>query len=160
MSIRWARARLLESLYALPLALEAASLICFGIKGRTFVGGRVLSTVMLLCFTMGRQNAIVTKISDAVIRTTHMTGMVTDIGIALGRLVSANFPAQYALATELDNIRLLRSLIGALFIGGVTGALGFNHIGFFFTLPLAAILLVLAVVPVLDDLVNPKKWMI
>ena len=38
------------------------------------------------------------------------------------------------------------------FVGGVTGALGFKHIGFYFTFPLAALLLLLAIVPVLDDL--------
>ena len=36
---------------------------------------------------MGLQNAIMTKISKAEIRTTHMTGVVTDIGIELGRLL-------------------------------------------------------------------------
>ena len=47
-------------------------------------------TVMLLCFLMGLQNAIITRISRAVIRTTHMTGIVTDIGIELGRMVYWN----------------------------------------------------------------------
>ena len=50
----------------------------------------VPSAVLLLCFIMGLQNAIVTKISNAEIRTTHMTGMATDIGIELGRLVYWN----------------------------------------------------------------------
>lgn len=44
-----------------------------------------MGTVSLLCFTMGLQNAIVTKISGAVI--THLTGMVTDVGIKLGRII-------------------------------------------------------------------------
>jgi uncharacterized membrane protein YoaK (UPF0700 family) len=156
--IRWARVRDLESQYALPLALEAALLICFGMTGRVFVGGRVLNTVMLLCFTMGLQNAIVTKLSDAVIRTTHLTGMLTDIGIALGRLVFGRSRLSDSDPdTELDKIGLLASLIVMFFIGGVTGALGFKHVGFFFTLPLAAILLLLAALPVLDDLRRADK---
>jgi uncharacterized membrane protein YoaK (UPF0700 family) len=41
----------------------------------------------MLCFIMGLQNATVTKISGARIRTTHVTGMITDVGIELGKLV-------------------------------------------------------------------------
>ncbi len=33
---------------------------------------------------MGLQNAVVTRISDARVRTTHVSGMATDIGIELG----------------------------------------------------------------------------
>jgi len=39
---------------------------------------------VLLCFIMGLQNAVITKISHAEIRTTHVTGLVTDVGIELG----------------------------------------------------------------------------
>lgn len=148
--IRWARARALESEYALPLLGEAGLLVVFGFTGHIFSGGRVMGTVMLLCFTMGLQNAIVTKLSNAVIRTTHLTGMVTDIGIALGRL--ATLRADEHSRTELAKMRLLASLIAMFFVGGTVGALGFKHAGFLFTLPLAAILVVLAVMPILDDM--------
>ncbi len=152
--VRWARSHGLESEYALPLLLEAAMLVLFGITGRTFVGGHVLDTVTLLCFTMGLQNAIITKLSDAVIRTTHLTGMVTDIGITLGRMASAmaRGETEPVAETERAKLRLLSSLIGLFFIGGLIGALGFKHVGFLFTLPLAAGLLLLAIVPILDDL--------
>nr|WP_260702897.1 YoaK family protein [Edaphobacter flagellatus] len=147
--VRWARRRRLESEYALPLLAEALLLLLFGFVGKAFAGGRVLGTVMLLCFTMGLQNAIITKISDAVIRTTHLTGMVTDIGIALGRLV---YRESVELKSEIDRLWLLGSLIALFFAGGVIGALGFKHAGFFFTLPLAAVLLLLAGMPVFDDM--------
>lgn len=148
--IRWARARALESEYALPLLGEAGLLVVFGFTGHIFSGGYVMGTVMLLCFTMGLQNAIVTKLSNAVIRTTHLTGMVTDIGIALGRL--ATLGSEEDLGTELAKARLLASLIAMFFVGGTIGALGFKHAGFLFTLPLAAILVVLAVMPIVDDM--------
>lgn len=150
--IRWARLRGLESEYALPLLAEGALLIVFGFTGKVFVGGRVLGTVMLLCFTMGLQNAIITKLSNAVIRTTHLTGMVTDIGIALGRIVfNTSTGTGEAIKSEVAVLRLLSSLIGLFFVGGVIGAFGFKHVGFFFTLPLSAGLMLLAVMPVLDD---------
>jgi uncharacterized membrane protein YoaK (UPF0700 family) len=149
--VLWARARHLESEYALPLIAEALLLAIFGLTGEAFHGGRVLGTVMLLCFTMGLQNAIITKLSHSVIRTTHITGMVTDVGIAVGRIVFHRQPdADHAV--EWAALRLLTSLIGLFFAGGVVGALGFRYVGLFFTIPLSLILLILAAVPVLDDL--------
>jgi uncharacterized membrane protein YoaK (UPF0700 family) len=149
----WARARALESEYALPLIAEALLLILFGAVGHEFTGGRALGTVMLLCFTMGLQNAIITNLSGSVIRTTHVTGMVTDIGIAAGKLIRARTgDASLAVAHEWKTFRLLASLVALFFTGGVTGALGFKHAGFLFTLPIAAGLLLLAAMPVVDDL--------
>jgi hypothetical protein len=43
------------------------------------------------------------------------------------------------------------------FVGGVTGALGFKHVGYVATIPLASILMLLAVVPVMDDLVAQRR---
>jgi uncharacterized membrane protein YoaK (UPF0700 family) len=39
-----------------------------------------------LAFAMGLQNALVTRVSGAVVRTTHLTGVLTDIGIQLVRM--------------------------------------------------------------------------
>jgi len=151
--VLWARRRALESEYALPLVLEALLLVIFGLTGRVFEGRSVIGAISLLSFTMGLQNAIVTKISGAVIRTTHLTGMVTDVGIKLGQMLYATLsrrpsPEQI----EMKKLRLLTSLIGLFFAGGVIGTLGFKHVGFLFTVPLAAVLLVLAAVPAIDDL--------
>ncbi|RXH55870.1 putative transmembrane protein [Granulicella sibirica] len=155
--IRWARRRSLKSEYALPLILEAFLLFTFGFTGHVFENKEVLGTVALLCFTMGLQNAIVTKLSGAVIRTTHLTGMVTDVGIKLGRILYGHLSGTPPLAdVDLVKLSLLASLIGLFFSGGVVGALGFRHMGFLFTVPLAVILLVLAALPAFDDLSNLK----
>jgi uncharacterized membrane protein YoaK (UPF0700 family) len=112
----------------------------------------VLGTIMLLCFTMGLQNAMITKLSNAVIRTTHMTGIVTDIGIALGRIIFARSSgSDEEIGPDIIALRLLASLIALFFAGGVVGAVGFKHVGFMFTLPLSGVLLLLAMMPVLDD---------
>jgi uncharacterized membrane protein YoaK (UPF0700 family) len=151
--VRWARSRALDCEYALPLIVEAGLLVVFGCTGTVFAQGRLLGTIMLLCFTMGLQNAIITKVSNFVIRTTHLTGMLTDIGIALGAILLSLFRRNdQPVLAEHASLRLLTSLVALFFVGGVTGAFGFKHVGFFFTLPLALVLLVLAVVPVVDDL--------
>ncbi len=158
--VRWARSHELDCEYALPLTVEAALLITFGLTGHVFIGERLRGTIMLLCFTMGLQNAIITKISNAVIRTTHLTGMLTDIGIAVGALLNNAFKKVRApMTAERASLQLLSSLVALFFIGGVTGALGFKHIGFFFTLPLAFVLLVLAAMPIVDNLRRPALAM-
>jgi uncharacterized membrane protein YoaK (UPF0700 family) len=104
---------------------------------------------------MGLQNAVVTKISDAEVRTTHVTGIVTDLGIELGKLVYVNrHRSALQPRVEADRTRLLTlgALLGGFFVGGVLGALGFQRFGYLATVPLAAVLLLLTLVPVVDDL--------
>jgi hypothetical protein len=48
-------------------------------------------------------------------------------------------------------LRILLALAGAFFIGGVAGALCFTRIGYVTTALLALVLVVLAIVPVVDD---------
>lgn len=152
--VRWARERQIESIYALPLLVEALLLLFFGVRGRVVAADYdAIGLIVLLCFSMGLQNAIITKLSDAVIRTTHVTGMVTDLGIAVGRIVSARWKTgDVDVAHEVDTVRLLGGLVSLFFVGGVAGALGFRRIGFVFTLPLALILFALAALPILADM--------
>jgi uncharacterized membrane protein YoaK (UPF0700 family) len=154
--VNWGRRRQLHSEYAFPLMLEAALLIVFGLLGGYMEQRRWLfvpATVTLLCFIMGLQNALMTKLSRAEIRTTHITGMVTDIGIELGKLAYWNMSSETpAVRADRQKLALLASLVGLFFLGGVAGALGFYHLGFAATLPLAAILVALAAVPVMDDM--------
>jgi uncharacterized membrane protein YoaK (UPF0700 family) len=149
--IRWGKDRELQSRYALPLLSEAALLAIFGFAGKALVSSHLLSAVVLLCFSMGLQNAMITKISDSVIRTTHLTGLVTDIGIAIGRISYASSQADVNVREEMATLRLLLSLVILFFAGGVIGALGFKHTGFLVNLPLAVILLLLAILPLVDD---------
>jgi uncharacterized membrane protein YoaK (UPF0700 family) len=156
LAVNYGRRRGLASEYALPLLLEAVLLLAFGVLGArlaTFDALFVPATVMLLCFMMGLQNALITKLSHAEIRTTHMTGIVTDIGIELGRMAYWNRdPAQPKVAANRARLRLLVSLLLAFFGGGLAGALGFKHVGYLATLPLAGLLCALAIVPAIDDL--------
>jgi uncharacterized membrane protein YoaK (UPF0700 family) len=157
--VNWGRRRELHSEYALPMLVEAGLLVCFGLTGghlEHYAWFVVPATVALLCFTMGLQNAIITKISQAEIRTTHVTGMVTDIGIELGKALYWNRRGEDAgVRADMEKLWLLVSLVGLFFVGGVIGAVGFRHAGFIATLPLAVVLLMLAFVPVMDDL---REW--
>ena len=154
--VNYIRRRGLHSGYALPLLLEATLLLVFGVLGARLAGIDAFFmplTVMLLCFMMGLQNAVITKVSQAEIRTTHMTGIVTDIGIELGKMAYWNGGGarQPRVAANRARLALMASLLGAFCIGGVVGALGFKQLGYLSTVPLAALLCVLAIVPVIDD---------
>jgi uncharacterized membrane protein YoaK (UPF0700 family) len=150
MLINWGRRTGRGSRYALPLLLEAALLLSFGLLGGLVRDGPglVLAGAPLLCFIMGLQNATVTKISGARIRTTHVTGMVTDLGIEFGKLVYWNRDrsngAAAVVMADRTKLRLLAGLLGSFFIGGVIGALGFHYLGYVACVPLAVLLLLLA----------------
>ena len=156
--INYARRRRLGSLYALPLLLEALLLLVFGLLGArlsSIAGLFVSVTVMLLCFMMGLQNAVITKISNAEIRTTHVTGLVTDLGIEIGKLLYWNrlqHDVALHVVADRDRLRLLALLVLAFFGGGVAGAFGFQRVGYLTTVPLALLLVGLAIVPAADDL--------
>lgn len=80
--------------------------------------------VCLLLFAMGLQNSFVTKLSNAVVRTTHLTGLFTDLGIELSQLL---FPKTHPNRKELKStIKLRLYIIAFFFLGGLSA-------GFFYS---------------------------
>ncbi len=151
------RRRGLSSAFAVPLLLEALLLLGFGAFGARLSESHALlvpATVLLLCFTMGLQNAVITKISRAEIRTTHVTGLVTDLGIELGKLFYSNRRdrADAPVRADRTRLRVLCLLLASFFAGGLVGALGFQRFGYVATVPLAALVGLLSLVPAVDDL--------
>lgn len=76
--------------YSAALLVEASILTAFtAISALVGEKGPRLTLVLtaMLSISMGIQNALVTRIAGAVVRTTHLTGIVTDIGIELAKLV-------------------------------------------------------------------------
>lgn len=154
-TVNWGMRRHLRSAYGLPLMIESLLLLVFGLFGAAIsqqVAILLPATVILLCFIMGLQNAVITKISRATIRTTHVTGLVTDLGIELGKLLYVNQRAGAApVLADRRRLHVHIRLIIAFFGGGVAGALGFKAFGYISTVPLAIALLLLVLRPALDD---------
>src|SRR5690606_12214582 len=91
-------------------------------------------------------------ISRAAIRTTHITGLVTDLGIELGRLLYVNrHPDAAPVRADRRRLRVHGQLAASFFIGGLAGAYGFKSVGYVSTVPLALALLLLVARPALDD---------
>jgi uncharacterized membrane protein YoaK (UPF0700 family) len=153
--VNWGMRLQLRSAYGLPLLIEAALLLIFGLFGASMSLWHALFlpvTVVLLCYIMGLQNAVITKISQARIRTTHLTGLITDLGIELGKLLYVNrHPDMTPVQADRERLRVHARLVGSFLVGGVGGALGFKYLGYISTVPLAALLLLLVLRPLLDD---------
>lgn len=124
--------------YVGPLILEALTLALFAWLswgGRIEVQERLTLLRSLLCFAMGIQNALVTRLSKATVRTTHLTGVVTDIGIELVRVflwmsqrrrdfrlaTAPGYVARMALAPELRKLRLHVSILASFVLGAIGG---------------------------------------
>ena len=148
----------MRSRYALTLAAEAALMLVFGFMGSRLeeqVEFTLPVTVMLLCFIMGMHNAVTSIISGAAVRTTHLTGTITDIGIELSKLSYVNVHNRRGRARIVANrpkLTLLLLILASFLGGGVVGAIGFKHIGFKLTVPLAGFLCFLAARPLLLEL--------
>ncbi len=71
----------------------------------------------------GLQNAMVSTYSGAVVRTTHLSGMFTDLGIFLGH-------ALRGLAVEPRRLRLCILVIAGFLCGGLAGTLAFRSFGY------------------------------
>lgn len=111
--------------HVVPIALEILILtgigLFFGTSSIYDMHGKL--EAFLLLFAMGIQNSLVTKVSQSTVRTTHLTGLFTDLGIELSQLFFYKKPEQQ---TKLKtNIYLRLSIITFFFIGCVLG--GFTY---------------------------------
>ena len=90
----WAQRSGIRGKYVLPMAVEGVLLSALSLlMSRHFGESGESSTAMLFlapiaAFAMGLQNATITEISGAVIRTTHLTGVITDFGLEGARFLN------------------------------------------------------------------------
>jgi uncharacterized membrane protein YoaK (UPF0700 family) len=92
-SIAWAKLTRHRSHYVLPMAIQAVLLattaVVFSLHLRNeskMTGGELWLITALASLAMGLQNATITVISAATVRTTHLTGVFTDAGMAVVHL--------------------------------------------------------------------------
>lgn len=154
--VNWSMRRHLRSAFARPLLIEAGLLLLFGLFGAAinlFADLFAPLTVLVLCFIMGLQNAVITKISNAEIRTTHVTGLITDIGIELGKLLYYHrSESPLKVIANRRKLKIHLSLTAAFLIGGLAGAFGFKFWGYITSVPLALLLVLLVWGPISDDI--------
>ena len=148
--ILWTKRRRFRGSFGLSMWLEAIYLLLFGVLGvATLSFGETVVppiAIFLLCFIMGMHNTVMTIISGGAIRSTHMTGTATDLGIELSKLLynqRSDNPRLPHVYVNQPKIRLFTGLIIAFLLGGIIGAWGYHTVGHHFALPVALVLLVL-----------------
>jgi uncharacterized membrane protein YoaK (UPF0700 family) len=112
--------------FVVPAGLEVAILIAIGSMSQQFI---IIHPNLIACsllFAMGLQNSLVTRISNAVVRTTHLTGLFTDLGIELSQLFFYKSAEQKK--QLIASMKLRFSIIGFFFMGGVAGGMLYSKI--------------------------------
>ena len=108
-------------IYVFPISIEILILCMIGIFGSNLMLENSNIIAFSLLFAMGLQNALVTKISNATVRTTHLTGLFTDLGIELSQLFFYKKPEMKV--KLYSSIKLRMTIISFFFVGGIIGGI-------------------------------------
>lgn len=113
--------------YVFPIITEAVILTVIAFSGSYLMKVNPDVIAYSLLFAMGMQNSLVTSISKSIVRTTHLTGLFTDMGIEFSQLFF--FKDQFHKRRLLKSIRLRLTIIIMFFFGGLSGGVLFEHFG-------------------------------
>lgn len=116
-----------KSSYTIPIFLESMILIAVALAGDFLISRNPDVLAFALLFAMGLQNSLVTTISNATVRTTHLTGLFTDLGIELSQLFFYKEAEQRQ--RLFSSIRLRLTIISFFFLGGVIGGVFYTSLG-------------------------------
>ena len=137
-----------ESIYIVPMVVQAVCLTVFAIgvevqePAQRAAGLGLWSLTGTASLAMGLQNATITRISSGVVRTTHLTGVVTDLGTETVQFLlwlrdsHRNSPplSTRALARSVRvhptarRLALLISIVGSFVVGATVGTVCFEYI--------------------------------
>jgi uncharacterized membrane protein YoaK (UPF0700 family) len=138
------------------------------IAGRRYAVGLMLEGIMLIgsvplltggwtlglhvaAFAASMQNALISTFSGALIRTNHITGLLTDLGIYLAHLLMRR-------PVIAIRIRINVTVLLAFFAGGVLGALGFAAMGYAVLYPVAALVILFSLVSFIYRVVDLRVY--
>lgn len=131
--------------FIVPVVVEITILTAIALLSFDYVRQHPNGISCALLFAMGLQNSLVTIISNSVVRTTHLTGLFTDMGIEVAQLF---FRSEAKQRNKLvSSIELRLTIIAAFFLGGITA-------GFVFPLLMARTLLIASSVLVIGLMVD------
>lgn len=115
-----------KNIYVFPTSIEILILFSIGFFGKNLILKNPDIIAYSLLFAMGLQNSLVTKISNATVRTTHLTGLFTDLGIELSQLF---FYKKIKMKQKLySSIKLRLTIINFFFFGGIIGGIFYTKI--------------------------------
>lgn len=159
---RWA------SIYVLPIAVEAVLLGAFALLvdwkelGELHSPTGLLALTLLPALAMGLQNATISLISGGRVRTTHVTGVMSDLGMetalwALRRRRARGRPVQEGAFATGWRLLLLASIVGSFALGSGLGALAFGLLHGWSMLPAVAFLVWVVAVDFWNPIAVPQS---
>ena len=129
-------------IYIIPIIIDSIILFSIAIFGQSLVDKNPNLLAFSLLFAMGMQNSLVTTISNATVRTTHLTGLFTDLGIELSQLF---FYTKNEQKVKLySSIKLRLTIISFFFLGGLLGGIFYTTLKLYI-LAIAGILLIIGI---------------
>ena len=167
--ILWTQQMRFRGSFGFSMWLEAVYLLIFGLFGIAamewdFGGSDFIMpslALFLLCFIMGMHNTVITLLSGCAIRSTHMTGTATDLGIEISRALyysKQHHPRLPHVRVNKPKMWLLSGLMLSFLLGGVVGVWGYHLVGHHFALPVSAVLFILGAGSVGYDVKVRLKW--
>ncbi len=104
----------------------------YGQFGQSVNESRDYALLALLCLVCGLQNGTITSVSKSVVRTTHLTGITTDLGIGIARLLNKNKLShhQHSIDNDIKANYMRLGIILFFVFGSVVGAFAFHLLGF------------------------------
>lgn len=130
------------NVFFIPTILQSIILIGIAIFQKELLLNYVDITACLLLFAMGMQNSYVTKISNAIVKTTHLTSLFTDLGIEISQLF---FPRIHQKEKLKETIKLRVFIILFFFAGGIVGGILYSELHLkLYTLILGAFILMIS----------------
>lgn len=116
--------------HAMPIVLEIMCLLFVGIYGQLFYQKTLEETeylVALMLFATGLQNGLTASISNFSVKTTHLTGTTTDLGILLSMFTHKKYRRNGEL---IGRAKLLMSIMVAYVLGAVFSGLTYYYLEF------------------------------
>ena len=115
--------------YVVPILIETGILLTVALTGYRYNNSLVDKELFAgsLLFAMGMQNALVSMVSGSVVRTTHLTGTFTDLGIELAQMIRKGEDGRDALKAR---IKLRLAIIFFFMAGALGGAYLFRYLNF------------------------------
>lgn len=131
--------------HLIPMGLEVICFLIVGVYGVWYYQETLMETellVSLLLFSMGLQNGLTSSISNFGLKTTHLTGLTTDLAIHISLLTKSEYRRKKEV---VEKTKLLAAIAIGYLIGGVLSGIIIYKVEFmvFFYIS-AAMVLVLA----------------
>lgn len=130
-------------IYIIPIIIESVILFSIALFGQFLILKNPNLLAFSLLFAMGMQNSLVTTISNATVRTTHLTGLFTDLGIELSQLF---FYTKNEQKVKLySSIKLRLTIISFFFFGGLLGGIFYTTLKLYI-LAIAGVILIIGII--------------